>query len=64
MKSKQLLKKNGKNKILTYNRFDKMKKLFYLLVLCMLILPIGGMAQGLHFGLKGGILGNKSNVIP
>ena len=39
-----------------------MKRLFYLLVICALILPISGMGQGLHFGLKGGVLGNKANV--
>lgn len=37
-----------------------MKKFFRLLLIMMLLLPTAGMAQsGLHWGFKGGVLGNK-----
>lgn len=36
-----------------------MKKLINLLIIVALMFPMSSMAQGLHFGLKGGVLGNK-----
>ena len=39
-----------------------MKRLLNVIVLLSFLFPIAGMAQGLHFGLKGGVLGNKAHV--
>lgn len=39
-----------------------MKKLVCLLVFFACLCPVTGMAQGLHFGVKAGVLGNKANV--
>ena len=39
-----------------------MKKIVQLLMVVILLLPANGLAQGLHFGLKGGVLGNKASV--
>ena len=39
-----------------------MKKIFNFILALALLFPMGSMAQGLHFGLKGGVLGNKASV--
>ena len=39
-----------------------MKKVICLLSLLACLFPVTGMAQGLHFGLKAGVLGNKADI--
>lgn len=39
-----------------------MKKVICLLSLLACLFPVAGMAQGLHFGLKAGVLGNKADI--
>ena len=39
-----------------------MKKILNLVLLFVLMFPVGSLAQGLHFGVKGGVLGNKASV--
>ena len=39
-----------------------MKKLFNFILLFVLLIPVNSVAQGLHFGFKGGVLGNKASV--
>ena len=39
-----------------------MKKFVQLLLVMILLFPANTIAQGLHFGLKGGVLGNKASV--
>ncbi len=39
-----------------------MKKFIKLLLIAVLLLPTTGMAQGLHWGVKGGVLGNKAST--
>lgn len=39
-----------------------MKKLLHLFLLLLFLFPQDNFAQGLHFGLKGGVLGNKASV--
>ena len=39
-----------------------MKKLLKLFLVILFFLPVNVLAQGLHFGLKGGVLGNKASV--
>ncbi len=39
-----------------------MKKVICLLSLLACLFPVIGMAQGLHFGLKAGVLGNKADI--
>ena len=41
---------------------NKMRKVFYLLSFLVWLCPAIFIAQGLHLGLKAGILGNKADI--